>query len=147
MPRPAPQGHSQPTKPCPLTRPCAHYVGCNRTENSCVVVGGYLGLALRGSYLCRICSRSSRNSRKVLRRTFWKWKVPPASPSSPACIPLNPFLVNRVALCVGEAVDGQRKTKFKYSVGYERFLGPEIFFKPSVSGLHGVQPAWWLTPL
>jgi len=32
----------------------------------------------------------------------------------------------------GEAVDGQRKTKFKYSVGYERFLGPEIFFKPSI---------------
>jgi len=32
----------------------------------------------------------------------------------------------------GEAVDGQKKTKFKYSVGYERFLAPEIFFNPSI---------------
>jgi len=32
----------------------------------------------------------------------------------------------------GEAIDGAKKTKFTYSVGYERFLAPEIFFKPSI---------------
>lgn len=32
----------------------------------------------------------------------------------------------------GEAVDGLKRTKFKYSVGYERFLAPEIFFNPSI---------------
>jgi len=32
----------------------------------------------------------------------------------------------------GVAVDGAKKTKFTYSVGYERFLAPEIFFNPSI---------------
>lgn len=32
----------------------------------------------------------------------------------------------------GIAVDGKKKTKFTYSVGYERFLAPEIFFNPSI---------------
>jgi len=34
--------------------------------------------------------------------------------------------------CEDTAVDGARKTKFKYSVGYERFLASEIFFNPSI---------------
>ena len=32
----------------------------------------------------------------------------------------------------GVAIDGQRKTTFRYDVGYERFLAPEIFFNPSI---------------
>merc|ERR1712072_1171822 len=32
----------------------------------------------------------------------------------------------------GEQVDGLRVNKFKYSIGYERFLASEIFFNPSI---------------
>lgn len=43
--------------------------------------------------------------------------------------------------CEGEMVDGKRKTKFTYSVGYERFLAPEIFFNPSIFPSEATIPA------
>jgi len=43
--------------------------------------------------------------------------------------------------CEGEAVEGVRKTKFNYHVGYERFLAPEIFFNPGIYTTHTITTA------
>ena len=36
-----------------------------------------------------------------------------------------------------QGVNAISKQKFEVDVGYERFLGPEIFFHPEVSFVHG----------